>query len=81
MEICIRHGIKVYPVYQHRDQYRGKKLIYEKDNWYIEVDNNGKITKYTKPVAQGKVVRGKALVEPVEKTYSHWAEKLNEIKR
>ena len=79
MVVCIRMGIKIYADYQHKDRYVKGVLAYEKDNWYVEVDNNGEITRYRKSIAKGKILKGKDALEPLQKTAKHWAEKINAV--
>ena len=54
MSICLRNGIKVYPVINGR-------------MFQIEVDDNGKITKFD------KLVDGKSVANAQSKTYRHYA--------
>lgn len=70
----LSHGIKIYPVYQFRNQYKGEKLIYEKNNWYIEVDNNGAKTRYAKSIGVGKILRGKNAGKQISLTIDYWSE-------
>ncbi len=69
----LNHGIKIYPVYQFKDQYKGEKLIYEKNNWYIEVNNNGAKTRYSKSIGIGKILRGKNPWKQISLTIDHWS--------
>lgn len=72
---CLRVGISVYPV---RMEKTGNG--FKNRNWYIQVNNNGKITTYPKSLGTGDIIRGKALEEPIKKTYRHWYKLLNEKK-
>ena len=79
MEICIRNKIIVYPVYCERDQYVNGVLKYQKNNWYLCVDNNGMLTRYPKSLGKGKILRGKQLEDPVNKTYEYFKSKIDNL--
>ena len=73
---CIKNGIKVYPIHQKSDFYEEGKLIYEKGNWYIEVNNNGKIIKYIKSVGKGNSLPGRNVENAIKKTYQHFVDQI-----
>jgi hypothetical protein len=74
MQYCLKNGIKVYPFMQHGFKSTAKQTFKDR-HWYLEVDNNGKKIRYDKSLGTG-ILRGKALQEPIEKTYSFWYNKL-----
>ena len=75
MQYCLKNGIKVYPFMQHGHKSTAKQTFKDK-HWYLAVENNGKVVKrYDKSLGTG-ILRGKALQEPIEKTYLFWYNKL-----
>lgn len=60
--LVMKHGISVYPVSA------GNK------KWYVEVNNNGKLKKYT------KIVPDAELEDSIWKTINHYYNLLNEKK-
>ncbi len=62
---CVRNGIKIYPVKVN-------------GNWYIEVDNNGKLKRYPKIIKKKGMLRIKHLMNPVTLTYEHWSKKIED---
>lgn len=61
MSLCLRNGIKVYPVNV-------------KSKWFIEVNNNNKITRFEKEVLKNEISLSMA------KTYIYYYEKLKNVK-
>lgn len=74
---CLKYGVKVYPIYQRINVYVKGKLKFEKNNWYIEVNNNGVITTFKKSICVGMRISGKIFEGPIRKTYKHF---MNQIK-
>ena len=76
LALCLKHGIKVYPVRQQKDVYRKNQIHLERGHWYIEVDNNGRKTRYPKSLGSGQSISGKKLTEAIHKTLLHWQQKI-----
>ena len=74
--ILLKHGIKIYPVYQERDLKVKGIVVYHANNWYIEADNNGKITRYQKSIQIGKILYNKNWTEKAKITMDHWVKKI-----
>lgn len=76
---CLRNGIKVYPVYFAKVQQIGKDKFIG-NNWYIQVDNNGKIKTYTKSIGYGTILKSSKnqkkntfdWTDAINKVYNHW---------
>lgn len=60
--LCIKNGIKVYPIFKN-------------GRWFIQVDNNGKLTTIDKSIQQNEINVSMA------KTYIHYAKKLTNLKK
>ena len=72
----LKHGVKVYAVYQNIDVKVKGLIVFHKDSWYIEVDNNGKIKRYSKVIGKGKTLKGHASGIKIKLTIDHWYEKI-----
>ena len=80
---CINNGIFIYPVYFENEKNNGK-TIYKSNNWYIQVNNNGKLKTYNKSIGTGKTLsshtkktkyKGSKLNpwgDTINKLYVHW---------
>lgn len=70
----LKHGVKIYPVYQHIDEYAKGELKYSKNNWYIEIDNNGTKIKYSKSIFKGKRLIGEKIIKQIDSTVVYWVD-------
>lgn len=73
--LCIRHDIKIYPVY---------RLGF----WYIEVEQNGRKRRFDKEIGRGNTLSSKKpntvginWLEAIDSTYLHYAAKILENER
>ena len=78
IQFLLRFGIKIYPQYVDRDKYDKGAIKYRANSWYLVVNNNGNLTMYPKEIGKGKILNGKQLILPVEKTAAAWRKKLEE---
>ena len=78
---CLKYGIKAYPIYQNKDEYKKGVIAHEKGNWYIEVDNNGKLTKFKKSVGVGLKCSGVNFEIPLKKTYQYYMDQIRNQKQ
>lgn len=74
MSNCLKHNIKVYPVYKNR-------------KWYVEVNNQGTVNTYKKVIGEGNTLSSKNpehdgvnWCEAIKKTWQHWSELINKNK-
>ncbi len=58
--ICVKKGIKVYPVFINK-------------SWFIEVDDNGKKTRYEKAILQDEINNS------IAQTYIFYSKKIKEL--
>ena len=65
MSYCVANGVKVYPIQRH-------------GNWYLVVDNNGKLKTYDKSLGNMYALKGLHLTKPVSKIYERWAKLLEQ---
>lgn len=77
---CLKNGVTIYPIRQHRDTYKNGKQILKKGHWYIQVNNNGKLVTYPKSLGTGLRLNGKDFATQQEKTITYWAKLIEENK-
>lgn len=74
--LVLKHGVKIYPVYQHNDVKAQGSIVFNKNSWYIEVDNNGQIKRYQKIISTGKILRSTLLEKKMKLTIDYWYNKI-----
>ncbi len=72
----LKHGVRVYAVYQNNDVKVKGTIVFNKDSWYIEVDNNGQIKRYSKVIGKGKLLRHNTSSDKLQLTIDHWYDKI-----
>lgn len=76
ISFILSKNIKIYPFYFEKDTIANKKK-YLKDNWYVQVDKDGKLTTFTKSIGTGKKIKMVDFALPIKKTYEYYYNKLN----
>jgi len=91
MSNCLKVGIKIYPVHFLKDE-KIEKTTYKKNNWYIQVSNNGKLKTYSNSIGVGNILRSHTKRTKssggkvnewggiIDKIYDHWNELINKTK-
>ena len=73
---CNKNKVIIYPEYTYKDEYFKNVIQYKKNYWYLVINHNGTIIKLKKPIGVGKILHGKNISDPWEKTIIFYSNKL-----
>lgn len=79
LSFCLKHGISIYVVSGNtlsniKDD-KGSR-VYQDGFWYVQINNNGILTTYKKPLNEKKTNSFRQSGKEIEITINHWANKI-----